>query len=45
MDNYVRTVLTIVAMGVIGMNIQIFKASNEIQKVSIFGTWKDALGT
>ena len=44
MDKYVRTVLTIVAIGVIGMNIQIFKASNEIQKVSICGTWKDALG-
>ena len=44
MDKYVRTILTIVAIGVIGMNIQIFKASNEIQKVSICGVWKDALG-
>ena len=44
MDKYVRTVLTIVAIGVIGLNIQIFKASNEIQKVSICGTWKDVTG-
>ena len=37
MDKYVRTVLTIVAIGVIGLNIQIFKSSNEIQKVRICG--------
>ena len=41
MDKYVWTVLTIVAIGVIGLNIQIFKSSNEIQKVRICGPWTD----
>ena len=45
MDKYVRTVLTIVAIGVIRINIQLFKSSNEIQKVSICGTWKSAFGS
>ena len=43
MDKYVRTVLTIVAIGVIGLNIQIFKSSNEIQKVRICGPWTDLM--
>ena len=43
MDKYVRTVLTIVAIGVIGLNIQIFKSSNEIQKVRICGPWIDSM--
>ena len=45
MDKYVKTVLTIVAIGVIGINIQLFRSSNEIQKVSICGTWKSVLGS
>ena len=44
MDKYAKTILTIVAIGVIGINIQLFKSSNEIQKVSICGTFKDAVG-
>ena len=44
MDKYAKTKLTIVAIGVIGINIQLFKSSNEIQKVSICGTFKNALG-
>ena len=44
MDKYAKTILTIVARGVIGINIQLFKSSNEIQKVSICGTFKDDLG-
>ena len=44
MDKYAKTILTIVAIGVIGINIQLFKSSNEIQKMSICGTFKDALG-
>ena len=44
MDKYVRTVLTIATIGVIGINIQLFKSSNEIQKVSICGIWKSVLG-
>ena len=44
MDKYAKTILTRVAIGVIGINIQLFKSSNEIQKVSICGTFKDALG-
>ena len=44
MDKYAKTILNIVAIGVIGINIQLFKSSNEIQKVSICGTFKNALG-
>ena len=44
MDKYAKTILTIVAIGVIGINIQLFKSSNEIQKVSICGTFKNDLG-
>ena len=43
MDKYVRTVLTIVAIGVIGINIQLFKSSNEIKKVRICGPWTDSM--
>ena len=43
MDTYVKAVLTIVAIGVIGLNIQTFKTSNEIQKVRICGPWIDSM--
>ena len=43
MDKYAKTILTIVAIGVIGINIQLFKSSNEIQKVRICGPWTDTM--
>ena len=43
MDKYAKTILTIVSIGVIGINTQLFKSSNEIQKVRICGPWTDLM--